>query len=385
MEYGPWSEQDLHDQFGDLDFSFANVNQNWVSVVIRRNGFTAAEGDFFDDQAWDVTVEQFRLLARVARSPQYQCVGILFDNEQYFEGVWNYPDDVAHADQYSLEEYQAKSRQRGREIFQAIQSEWPEAKMLFTHGPYRSAPEDRPFEVSMNQVGSHDNYELDAPFFYAMAIEADDQQVIDGGEVYQLRTENQFQINHSWRSTDIAQSVVVPEELRAPGVYADRVGVTHGLYNLTWPNEDFPMSPTIMRSTLRNALRSSSQPVWIFIESDETWLLPGGFPDQWRTNIENGFNDAFALNEVNVFRGVVVSGGLEEVRSSDDNYLLINPGFTLNASEAPAWIEFFGTVADDASVFAIESSAGTPNLLYTVEAGIGTTINTTKLERELSN
>lgn len=240
--------------------------------------------------------------------------------------------------------------------------------MLFTHGPYRSAPEDRPFEVSMNQVGSHDNYELDAPFFYAMAIEADDQQVIDGGEVYQLRTENQFQINHSWRSTDIAQSVVVPEELRAPGVYADRVGVTHGLYNLTWPNEDFPMSPTIMRSTLRNALRSSSQPVWIFIESDETWLLPGGFPDQWRTNIENGFNDAFALNEVNVFRGVVVSGGLEEVRSSDDNYLLINPGFTLNASEAPAWIEFFGTVADDASVFAIESSAGTPNLLYTVEA-----------------
>ena len=137
VEYGAWTEQELHAQFGDLNFSFDNVNQNWVSVVIRRNGMAVADGDFFDDVAWQETIDQFRLLARVARTPQYQCMGILFDNEQYFEGVWNYPDDVAHANLYSLEEYQEKSRQRGREIFQAIQSEWPEAKILFTHGPYR--------------------------------------------------------------------------------------------------------------------------------------------------------------------------------------------------------------------------------------------------------
>ena len=294
VQYGAWTEQDLHDQFGDLKFSFDNVDQNWVSIVVRRNGLAVAEGDFFDDEAWAVTVNQFRLLARVAKTARYQCTGIFFDNEEYFEHVWNYPDDVANASLYSLEEYQAKAMQRGREVFLAIQSEWPEARIMFTHGPYRSAPEDRPFEVSMNQVGGSQEFELDAPFFYGMAAKADAQQVIDGGEVYQLRTAKQFRINHDWRSYDIAESVVVPKALRARGAYSDQIGISHGLYNLTWPTIDDQMSPAIMRTTLRNAVRSSQQPVWIFIESDETWLLPDGIPKAWRVNIERGFNDALA-------------------------------------------------------------------------------------------
>ena len=292
-EIGPWTEQQLHGQFGDLDFSFENVNKNWVSVVIRRNGLTVEGGDFFDDAAWQQTVEQFRLLARVASTPKYQCTGIFFDNEQYFEYVWNYPNDVANAGVYSLAEYQEKSRQRGREVFQAIQSEWPTAKVLFTHGPYRSAPEDRPFEVSMNQVAGWQEYELDAPFFFGMAENANDQQVIDGGEVYQLRTTQQFQINHQWRTYEMSQSVVVPDELQ--DIYSQRIGVTHGLYNLTWPTVNDVMSPTIMRTTLRNALRSAAQNVWIFIESGETWLEPNGFPAEWRTNIEDGFSDSLTL------------------------------------------------------------------------------------------
>jgi len=294
-EFGPWVEQDLLVQLEDLNFSFENVNENWVSVVVRRNGLTVDEGDFFDDLSWQQTIDQFRLLARVASSPRYQAVGIFFDNEEYFEQVWNYPDDVAHADQYTMQEYQEKSRQRGREVFDAIVSEWPDAKIMFAHGPYLSTPESRPFEVSMNQVAGPDDYELLAPFFYGMVELAEDQQVIDGGEVYQLRNEQQFQINNSWRSTDISQSIVVPESLRQN--YAQRIGVTHGLYNLTWPTVEDQMSPEIMRTTLNNALRSSPQNVWIFTEASETWLIPGGFPLEWRTSIENGFADA------NILRG----------------------------------------------------------------------------------
>lgn len=293
VQYGPFTEQELHGQFGDLDFSFSDVDQNWVSVVVRRNGILPGEGDFFDDAAWEATIDQFRLLARVAMTPKYQCKGIFFDNEEYFEEVWNYPDDVAFAQTYSLAEYQSKSRQRGQEIFQAIESEWPGVEIIFAHGPYLSTPEDRPFEVSMNQVAGWSEYELFAPFFYGMVEVADDHQIIDGGEVYQLRSVEEFTINHEWRSTEIANSIVVPENLH--GNYSDRIGVTHGLYNLSWPTPDDVMSPEIMRTTLKNALRSNGENVWIFTEASDTWLELGGFSQPWRDNIEAGFNDAIVI------------------------------------------------------------------------------------------
>lgn len=286
----PWTAQDLRDQFGELDFSFDNVTENMVSVVVRRNGRRKAEGDFFDDEAWATTVNQFRLLARVASNPKYQCIGIAFDNEEYFEDVWNYPDDVAYADRYSLEQYENKARQRGRQVMRAIQAEWPEAIVLVLHGPYRSTPENRPYEVSMDQVGSADEYELDAPFFFGMAEVADDQKVIDGGEVYQLRSQSEFRINQRWRRNQLPNSVIVPDSLRE--IYADRVGVTFGLYNETWPTKRDRMSPAIMRNALSHALGLGDDPVWIFTEGTETWLEPGGFPQRWRRAIEGAIDDA---------------------------------------------------------------------------------------------
>ena len=45
----------------------------------------------------------------------------------------------------------------------------------------------------------------------------------------------------------------------------------------------------------------------------------------------------------------------------------MNPGFTLNSSEAPAWVEFFGTATNAISI-SVESQAGTPGLTGTLEA-----------------
>lgn len=81
-EYGLFTEAEIHGQFGGLDETFANLTENMVSVVIRRRGTSPEDGDFFDDGAWSDTVEQFRRLARVAATPRYQCVGIVFDNEE---------------------------------------------------------------------------------------------------------------------------------------------------------------------------------------------------------------------------------------------------------------------------------------------------------------
>ena len=70
---------------------------------------------------------------------------------------------------------------------------------------------------------------------------------------------------------------------------------------------------------------------------------------------------------MNVFRGITIAGDLAEVQNSDNSYLRMNPGFTLNSSEAPVWVEFFGTAGGALSI-EVESQAGTPGLTYTTEA-----------------
>lgn len=69
----------------------------------------------------------------------------------------------------------------------------------------------------------------------------------------------------------------------------------------------------------------------------------------------------------NVFRGVEIKGSVGDFADSDDLRARYNPGFTINDTEAPVWLEFFAD-APGASGFRVESNAGTPGLEYTVEA-----------------
>lgn len=75
-----------------------------------------------------------------------------------------------------------------------------------------------------------------------------------------------------------------------------------------------------------------------------------------------------------VVRGLQVNGSLAAYIDSDDIVASYNPGFTINNTEAPVWLEFDGT-APSATEFLVESSAGTPGLEYTVEAFNWNTMN----------
>ncbi len=69
------------------------------------------------------------------------------------------------------------------------------------------------------------------------------------------------------------------------------------------------------------------------------------------------------------FRGVYVSGDLGSTAESDDEYLIYNPGFTINSSEAPVWLIFDGNLSVcDSLQLTAESQAGTPGLTATLEA-----------------
>lgn len=73
---------------------------------------------------------------------------------------------------------------------------------------------------------------------------------------------------------------------------------------------------------------------------------------------------------VDVFRGVLLSGGLTEITNSDDSFMQLNPGFTISPAEAPVWLLFDGILADDCPTslsFSIESNVNTPGLEVVTE------------------
>ena len=67
-------------------------------------------------------------------------------------------------------------------------------------------------------------------------------------------------------------------------------------------------------------------------------------------------------------RGNLVQGGLDAITESDDQFASFAPGFTLNPSEAPVWLEFEATVNEGVSELTIESNANTIGLSVTAEA-----------------
>jgi len=83
----------------------------------------------------------------------------------------------------------------------------------------------------------------------------------------------------------------------------------------------------------------------------------------------------FTLTDYSARRGNEIEGGIERFQSSDDSRARFQPGFTLNNTEAPVWLEFEGeasAVVQGAS-FGIEMNAGTPGVQLTVELWNSTT------------
>lgn len=80
--------------------------------------------------------------------------------------------------------------------------------------------------------------------------------------------------------------------------------------------------------------------------------------------------DFFDPSVLSVFRGILLEGDLTAVTGSDDVYLKLNPGFTLNNTEAPVWLILEGSIINDVPLnfeIVVESSVGTPGLTKTIE------------------
>jgi len=95
--------------------------------------FTANPGnvDWFDDAGWKQVVDHWRIAAQVAKEGGLK--GIAFDPEPYVKPhrQFDYAAQPQH-DKHSFAEYQAKARQRGREVVNAMASVDPHLVILTT-------------------------------------------------------------------------------------------------------------------------------------------------------------------------------------------------------------------------------------------------------------
>ena len=231
--------------------------------------------DPFD--SWTQVVDNWVTLARAAHD--VGMVGLVFDNEAYSGDVWTYPQDVAYADAYSLSAYQEQYRERGRQLMGALAAVWPSIQFMALHGPYVSDPRT-PASVVLGQaaVTSRDL----SGFFFAGLLEAapPTAAVIDGGEVYQYRTEQEFYDSYQFRRFALPKlqpSVLVPSGLR--DAWPDKIDIAFGVYDQAW-KAGYPMDPTILQATLTNALRQADSFVWLYAEQHD-YLTPGGVGEPW--------------------------------------------------------------------------------------------------------
>lgn len=263
--------REVHDKWlAPLRGRFERVTRNFVLAMARK------AADPFDD--WTQVIENWKVLARAARDAG--LIGIMFDNEAYYEPLWRWPEDLDH--RYPLAAYQRRYRERGRELMRALRAVWPEIRLVALHGPYLSEPRT-PGNVTMRQAAA-DERDLSGHFFVGLVQgSAGEGQVVDGGEVYQYRTTEDFARSYAWRKREIAAlrpGGVVPDQLRAE--WPRRVSVGFGAYDMAW-KEGYPMDPSILARTLAAALAQADDYVWLFTESGgpQDYLTPGGADAEW--------------------------------------------------------------------------------------------------------
>jgi hypothetical protein len=279
MTGNPITYDDAYDDaLGLLQGTFTRFTQNFVEVMIDD------PGDVFDDDAWRVTVENWRIMARAAREAGF--VGIFFDNEEY-KGRWlDYPEDYTNP-VHTLDEYRAQTRLRGSQIMRAVVAEFPEVVFLVYHGPYLSEPKT-PREVIAGQSGDGDASNLTGALFTGFLEGLGTQsQLIDGGEVYAYRTAEDFARSYDWRKyglpSEETNSAFITDADRA--IWSERVGISYGVYNLPFPTQQNTMTPLIMRSTLEQALRHADRYVWLYTYQ-HNWLIAGEMPRCWRKAVD---------------------------------------------------------------------------------------------------
>src|SRR5204863_1991531 len=130
--------------------------------------------------------------------------GIVYDNENYKGVLWDWKPDQAPT---PLRQAEETVLAKGRDIMSAIEGQWPTATVISLLGPWVSdADTAQHFGDVFEFTDIASANELIGPFFLGMAsaLTDSDATLVDGGEVYSLRSDRDFKIAYDWMKGGVA-------------------------------------------------------------------------------------------------------------------------------------------------------------------------------------
>jgi hypothetical protein len=241
---------------------FEKFTDNFIQVEAMP-----ADADWFSDEDFATVAHNFKMLAKIAHDGG--CKGIEFDPEEYAQfklwtwTLWSKEEQKKHKYPRAVD----KARQRGREIMRAINSEFPDIKMLCLFGPSGSL---RGVE---DQGGA---YYLLAPFYEGMCeVATPGTQLIDGYELaYGFLKQQEFEHGRERQLVDARKLFKNKDNF-------DRfVRAGFGLWmDNPWSKNDWDpvhvernfFTPEKWQTAIHYALKYSDEYVWVWHEKYNLW------------------------------------------------------------------------------------------------------------------
>jgi hypothetical protein len=242
----------------------AHLKHNFVLVTAQH------DLDAFDNAS--VVLANFTLLAKAAHDAG--LVGLVIDNESASGLRVAFPGDVQFT-QLTLADYQVQTQTMGRKLMQTLVAAFPDIAVVLMRGPAVAEPLTPPALVTATA--------MPAPLlgsFFAGLVEGKGARslVIDGGDDYGLRIDDQFAASAAWRKSGIASAATnssfIGNTLR--GAWPGAVSVAFGVRETDGANADRLVNlVTVWENTLAAALRHSDTLVWASFDTTDLSVATG--------------------------------------------------------------------------------------------------------------
>lgn len=270
----PWKYDWFQEAVDDLKACrWTTFTDNFIMVHINPGNV-----DWFDDKVWPVIIEHWQIAARVAR--ESGATGICFDPEPYNPpyAPFRYGAPPGNLSRY-YEEYAAKVRARGREIMEAVSTEYPDITILslFLNSICgRATGHANPMPVLAKE-----SYGLLPAFVDGwLDVIPSAMTLVDGHEhAYRYNSELQF-LQAANLIRGVCQELVSPEN-RAK--YRAQVQTGFGIYLDAHTNPstspwyiDPEGGPRVdrLKANVTFAVNASDEYVWIYGETASWWPTP---------------------------------------------------------------------------------------------------------------
>jgi hypothetical protein len=263
-----FTEADLQKAFVDLKA----IRPSRFKHNFLRFNTTPANLDWFDDHS--AVLSNARLAAGLVRAGQ--CPGLLFDIEQYNAPLFDYRKQ-RDAKTKSWEVYAAQVRQRGREVMEAFQDGYPGLTVFLTFCY------SLPWLESASGRGAlaECHYGLLAPFVDGLVEAArGSTRLVDGHEIsYGYKQPAQFTQAYQTMQKDLLPIVRDPEKYHRRVSFGFGLWMDHDWRKHGWNAEDVSknyFTPDTFEASVRAALATADEYVWIYTETPRWWSEQGG-------------------------------------------------------------------------------------------------------------